>query len=293
MSYTDKIMSLAVLAAALSGCEFNEDSCVRNGELLAWCDFEGISVPPPIAEQRHLAAYTRGTDIPGVFRTDFTQDTLRWSIPQGGYRFLFYTGDYERYGGNDYHEARLQARTDTLEGQAYISGVQGFCCTALLDERLEYQNPKTVRITPSAFVQRLNILINVSGNTGPLSSLHGTLSGIRTGRYLASRERTGNASATGMFARKDGTDGWRMSLYAFGFTPTAENRLTVRVEMDGDDSLFNEEQSVDLTPYLRGFDGDELSLELNLHIGKELTIEDPVVIPGWEDIPETELPNFY
>ncbi|EXY36502.1 hypothetical protein M145_1391 [Bacteroides fragilis str. 34-F-2  len=49
---------------------------------------------------------------------------------------------------------------------------------------------------------------------------------------------------------------------------------------------------MDLTPYLRGFDSDELSLELDLHIGKELTIGEPVVIPDWEDIPETELPNY-
>ena len=71
-----------------------------------------------------------------------------------------------------------------------------------------------------------------------------------------------------------------------------ENTLTVKVGMDGEDSVFDEQQSVDLTPYVRGFDGDELSLELNLHIGRELTIDDPVVIPEWEDIPETELPNL-
>ena len=29
-----------------------------------------------------------------------------------------------------------------------------------------------------------------------------------------------------------------------------------------------------------------------VHIGKELTIGEPVVIPDWEDIPETELPNY-
>ncbi|MCZ2561433.1 hypothetical protein O1425_21725, partial [Bacteroides fragilis] len=72
----------------------------------------------------------------------------------------------------------------------------------------------------------------------------------------------------------------------------AENILSVKIEMDGKDSVFNEEQKVDLTPYLRGFDSDELSLELDLHIGKELTIGEPVVIPDWEDIPETELPNY-
>ena len=42
--------------------------------------------------------------------------------------------------------------------------------------------------------------------------------------------------------------------------------------------------------YLRGFDGDEISLELDLHIGRELEIGGPVIIPDWEDTPETEFP---
>ena len=176
------------------------------------------------------------------------------------------------------------ARTDTLEGEVYISGVQKFCCSAGFSQRLEYQRPKRVPITPSAFVQRLNIQINVSGNITPLAGLQGTLTGISTGRYLVSRERTGNASVTSLFSRKPETDRWKTSLYAFGFNPAAENILSVKIEMDG--------KEVDLTPYLRGFDSDELSLELDLHIGKELTIGEPVVIPDWEDIPETELPNY-
>lgn len=48
--------------------------------------------------------------------------------------------------------------------------------------------------------------------------------------------------------------------------------------MKEEDSVFNERQSVDLTPYLRGFDGDEISLELDLHIGRELEIGGPVII---------------
>lgn len=291
MNYTNRFISFTVLAAVLSGCEFNEDFCIRNGELIAWCDFSGIRETPPVPEERHIIAFPSGMDIPSGEQMTFTQDTLRQSIPQGEYQFLFYTGNYEVSDIRDYHEARLMARTDTLEGEVYISGVQKFCCSAGFSQRLEYQRPKRVPITPSAFVQRLNIQINVSGNITPLAGLQGTLTGISTGRYLVSRERTGNASVTSLFSRKPETDRWKTSLYAFGFNPAAENILSVKIEMDGKDSVFNEEQKVDLTPYLRGFDSDELSLELDLHIGKELTIGEPVVIPDWEDIPETELPN--
>ena len=141
----------------------------------------------------------------------------------------------------------------------------------------------------SAFDQKLNIKINVSGNTVPLSGLNCTLSGISTARYLASRERTGTASATASFAKK-ADNVWTAGLYVFGFSPAAENILAVEVLMKEEDSVFNERQSVDLTPYLRGFDGDEISLELDLHIGRELEIGGPVIIPDWEDTPETEFP---
>ncbi|MCS2701511.1 hypothetical protein NXW04_12035 [Phocaeicola vulgatus] len=176
-----------------------------------------------------------------------------------------------------------------LTGEAHISEVQKFCCSSAFSERLEYRNPKRVRIQPAAFVQKLNIKINVSGNTVPLSGLNCTLSGISTARYLASRERTGTASATASFAKK-ADNVWTAGLYVFGFSPAAENILAVEVLMKEEDSVFNERQSVDLTPYLRGFDGDEISLELDLHIGRELEIGGPVIIPDWEDTPETEFP---
>ena len=134
MNYT-RFISFTVLAAILSSCGFNEDFCIRNGELVAWCDFSGIRETPPVPEERHIIAFPSGMDIPSGEQMTFTQDTLRQSIPQGEYQFLFYTGNYEVSDIRDYHEARLMARTDTLEGEVYISGVQKFCCSAGFGQR--------------------------------------------------------------------------------------------------------------------------------------------------------------
>lgn len=57
MNYINKLASFAVLVTALSGCDFNEDFCIRNGELVAWCDFSGIKEPLPIPAQRHMIAF--------------------------------------------------------------------------------------------------------------------------------------------------------------------------------------------------------------------------------------------
>lgn len=111
----NRLISLALLAATMGGCDFNEDFCIRNGELVAWCDFTGITDIPPVPQDRHVIAF--GADVPPGEGTTFTQDTLRWSLPQGDYRFLFYTGSYEVVDAGDYHEARLIADTDTVGGR--------------------------------------------------------------------------------------------------------------------------------------------------------------------------------
>lgn len=111
----NRLISLALLAATMGGCDFNEDFCIRNGELVVWCDFAGITDIPPVPQDRHVIAF--GADVPPGEGTTFTQDTLRWSLPQGDYRFLFYTGSYEVVDAGDYHEARLIADTDTVGGR--------------------------------------------------------------------------------------------------------------------------------------------------------------------------------
>ena len=87
----------------------------------------------------------------------------RWSLPQGAYRFLFYTGNYELLDRNDYHETRLSVRTDTIDGEAHISEVQKFCCSSAFSERLEYRNPKRVRIQLELY---------------PFGNLYGQVSGL-------------------------------------------------------------------------------------------------------------------
>ena len=94
MNIDRKVLVLASFPAImLGGCNFNEDFCIREGELVAWCDFSGIKEKPPVPQERHVIPF--GTDVPYSEGTTFTQDTLRWSLPQGAYRFLFYTGNYE------------------------------------------------------------------------------------------------------------------------------------------------------------------------------------------------------
>lgn len=72
MNYT-RFISFTVLAAILSSCEFNEDFCIRNGELVAWCDFSGIRETPPVPEERHIIAFPSGMDIPSGEQMTFTR----------------------------------------------------------------------------------------------------------------------------------------------------------------------------------------------------------------------------
>ena len=80
MNIDRKVLVLASFPAImLGGCNFNEDFCIREGELVAWCDFSGIKEKPPVPQERHVIPF--GTDVPYSEGTTFTQDTL---CPQSG-----------------------------------------------------------------------------------------------------------------------------------------------------------------------------------------------------------------
>lgn len=94
----NRLISLALLAATMVGCDFNEDFCVRNGGLVAWCDFSGITDIPPVPQDRHVIAF--GTDVlpergrpshrtrcAGVFHKETTvfcsiPETMGWLTPE-------------------------------------------------------------------------------------------------------------------------------------------------------------------------------------------------------------------
>lgn len=51
MNIDRKVLVLASFPAImLGGCNFNEDFCIREGELVAWCDFSGIKEKPPVPQ---------------------------------------------------------------------------------------------------------------------------------------------------------------------------------------------------------------------------------------------------
>ncbi len=271
----------------ISSCDFNEDFCIRPGELIAYCDFSNIKEEPPLPYLRHVIPFQGNLSVNEG--TTFTQDTLRWKIPQGDYQFFFYTGDYKLENKEDYYECKLTALTDTIEGLAYIAEKQKYCCSAMFNEKLEYQNPKKVKVLPWSFVQKVNIHLQLEGNTSPISSITAELSGVSTSRYLYSREASGSAIVKEPFAKSD--NNWQNcsnSIYVFGFSQADANILKVNVIMNEENQAFNEVQEIDLSSELKSFTSDEITLYLTLHVGKDLTLN-KVTIDEWEDTPETEL----
>ena len=76
MNIDRKVLVLASFPAImLGGCNFNEDFCIREGELVAWCDFSGIKEKPPVPQERHVIPF--GTDVPYSEGTTFTQVLAR------------------------------------------------------------------------------------------------------------------------------------------------------------------------------------------------------------------------
>ena len=276
-----------IASGFISSCDFNEDFCIRPGELVAYCDFSNIKEEPPLPYLRHVIPFQG--NVSANEGTTFTQDTLRWSIPQGEYNFFFYTGEYKIENLDNYHECMLTVKTDTIDGRAYIAEKQKYCCSAMFNEKLVYQNPKVVKIQPWSFVHKINIILNVTGNVNPISSITGELSGISTSRYLYSRETSGSAVVNEPFVKTESN--WQNcnnSIYVFGISRADANILRVSVKMNEENQIYDEVQEIDLSDKLKSFTSDEITLDITLHVGKELVLN-KVTIVDWEEQPETEL----
>lgn len=286
MNLNKKIPAAIALASCLllPSCDFDEDFCTRYGELIAYCDWENITEKAPLPPLRHVIPFQGNASIQET--KTFTQDTLRWQLPRGDYRFVFYTGDYQVNRLDDYYECNLSVPTDTVNGKAYITAVQKYCCSSAFNEKLEYQESKTHKITPWNFVSKVNLKLNVTGNVQPLSRISYELDGLSTSRYLVSREKSGSAILPGEFKKEGST--WNSSFYLFGVYPDTDNILTVKVEMDNDNEIFNEIRTIDLSQHLRPLNDDEITLEIDFEVGKGMKVE-TVTIADWIDCPETEL----
>lgn len=272
-----------ILPLLLSSCDFNEDFCIRDGELIAFPRFKEEHETPPPYERRFMSAYGNTSE---TLQTAFTQDTLRWKIPQGKYKFIFHTGNYIVGNKDDYYESRLIAHTDTVDGIVKIAEPQIACYTSLFDSELKYQQPVTEIFTPQLFTQRLNIKLKLSGNIKPLAAISGEISGAATEKYLVSQNRSGCADIALQFKEINNSDSiWTASINTFGFNPAVPNIFKIKCEMVPEDTVFNETQKIDLTPYLKDFNEPELSLEMRIRIGKEIVISEPIPILNWEDYP--------
>ena len=297
MNLNKKIPAAIALASCLllPSCDFNEDFCTRYGELIAYCDWENITEKAPLPPLRHVIPFQGNASIQEA--KTFTQDTLRWQLPRGDYRFVFYTGDYQVNRLDDYYECNLSVPTDTVNGKAYITAVQKYCCSSAFNEklgswiganghRLVYGGSRSGLMGQLA-QSALDAGGTVTGVEPQFFIDEGyELDGLSTSRYLVSREKSGSAILPGEFKKEGST--WNSSFYLFGVYPDTDNILTVKVEMDNDNEIFNEIRTIDLSQHLRPLNDDEITLEIDFEVGKGMKVE-TVTITDWIDCPETEL----
>lgn len=284
----NKITTAILAACFLTSCDFSEDDCPRHGMLRAWCDFEQVAPAfRPDYEECHLHAFgTREYDIPPA---TFSSDTLHWSLPRDTYDFVFYSGCYRVEDGCCPLKMRLAVPTKTVGEKEYIVEKQTYCTTSLFQKEVFYQKTTDAEIMPTQFVQRLNLKVNVIGDTQILESIQTELDGIYTNRCISSKNCYGQATVIDKLSHVKDTNSWIVSNWMFGFNPKIPNILSLHVRMNEENSQLNETQTVNLSHILAGNESPEVSVEIDLYIGKELTIGSVTTIPEWEDIPETDL----
>lgn len=276
---------LSVVAGALAcSCNFSEDDCIRLGHLRAYCNFSEIEAKDiPVPTSRHLIAYgisDRTLSVPE--KKTFTQNTLKWSLPRGDYDFVFISGNNEIRNMQNYQECQVYSDTMEIDGQTFLTEKQTFVCKQLFREHFEYQKETVKEIVALPFTQTIVLRLHLSGNIAPLTGITSELDGIAVGKFVATEELSSEfATLTSDYIKQPGTEElWESTNYVLGINPTADNILRV-ITHTSDTS--NDTYYIDLSSYLHGFDKYKITIDLNLVIGKSLTVDSPVIIEDWED----------
>lgn len=276
-----KILPFTVISLLLTSCDFSED-CIRYGNIITYPEFDNIEESIiPLAESRHLLAYGKSDrTIPFSDILNFTQDTLRWSAPQGDYDFIFYNGSNPLLNKQNYNEVSLYSDTIVSDGKTYISKKQEFICTQTFSEKLIYQKDIYKSFSPEPFTQTIVLRVHTTGNTGPLVGLKSELDGISLGKYLVSHDKHSTYGTILSEYIKGEENLWTSTNYVFGINNTADNILKITT-ITSDSSASD--YKIDLTQYLRSFDDYRITIDIDLEVGKGIEINTPVTIEGWVD----------
>lgn len=180
-----------------------------------------------------------------------------------------------------YRDCKLYSVTNESEGKIYLVEKQAFVCKQLFREHFDYQKQTDKEIIAIPFTQTIIIRLHVSGNINPLTGITSELDGVAVNKFLASNELGSEyATMTSDYIKEQEENIWVSTNYVFGINQSVDNNL--RVITHTTDSS-NDTYNIDLTPYLHGFDKYKIVIDLNLVIGKSLTIHSPVVIEDWKD----------
>lgn len=279
---TKKIYPISVMAILLASCDFSED-CIRYGNLITYPSFTKIEeAVVPLAETRHLIPYGKTVESPYPEILTFTQDTLRWSAPQGDYDFIFYNGKNPVLNIGNINEVSLFSETVRTDGRLYIKDKQEFVCFQQFSEKLVYQKDVYKEFEPEPFTQTIVLRIHLYGNTYPVIGLQSELDGISLGKYLQSGDLHSLCGTikSEYVENTENNSTWVSTNYVFGVNPQEKNNLRVTT-ITSDTSAATYE--LDLSQYLNNFKDYRITIDIDLTVGKGMEINTPVNIEGWVD----------
>lgn len=212
---------------------------------------------------------------------------MKWDLPRGDYDFIFLSGNNEIRNMQSYRDCQLYSATRESEGKIYLSEKQTFVCKQLFREHFDYQKETVKEIIALPFTQTIILRLHVSGNINPLTGITSELDGVAVGKFLASNELSSEyATMTSDYIKEQEENIWVSTNYVLGINQSTDNVLRVITHTT---DTSNDTYNIDLTPYLQGFDKYKMTIDLNLVIGKSLTIDSPVIIEDWADGTITDL----
>ena len=280
-----KITYVLFAIVLLSGCNFNEDFCIRDGVLYATCDYSrietGVKIDPTI---QHLIGYGRSNQTQPVSPVaDFVKDTLEWIAPQGNYDFILFSGadGYTVKGKEDMYTCAAYANLETVESNNYYAASLPMISYNIFSEKLVYQQPVTKEVDMKPLTQEIIVRLHLQGNQlNVLDSLYSELDGICVSRKFHSRETSKETATIRTSYEKFDSDKklWEGSSNVLGISDNHKIifRLYTQTSNNSDETY-----DFDLTPYLKGVDQYKIIINLDLTVGRELELKSPIVVESW------------
>jgi hypothetical protein len=203
------------------------------------------------------------------------------NLPAGTYSVLVFNEDYQKvtFSNMDGYST-AQAGLSTVPGTTGMLQPSFFYGTGTTSIAVSQFHETTVTLTPAALVKKVKVNFIVTGKTGYISSINGTLSGLSQLVQIAGGTLSNNSGTVSFKAeQQSGTGNYLSTITSWGCAPSSKNTLNMVLNFTDGGS---QSSSVDISDALSGWSpAATVSIDIKLDISGDVRSGFTGIVKGW------------